>query len=92
MKKWTRVRFKANFDDSRPIIFPPLGPTWESGLSGDESYAIRIAYFPKDQLHRLKEFWPEADDIDILEDECEIEFTGRFQCPDWWDEKNECNK
>ncbi len=84
--KWHRVRFKANFDDSRPVKFPPPGPTWESGLSCDESYAIRIAYFPEDKINMLNEYWPEAYDIDWHSIDDKPIFTDRFQKPEWWDE------
>lgn len=82
--QWARVRFRANYEDSRPIIFPPLGPTWETGLAGDGSYATRIAYFPVGEEHRLKEFWPEATDIDWLSVCDEPVFTSRFPKPEWW--------
>ncbi len=86
--KWIRFRFHANFDDSRPILWPPLGPTWETVLAVDESHATRVAYFPKEQSHRLKEFWPEADQITFTEED-KIVFTERFPCPAWWDQEME---
>lgn len=89
MGKWVRFRFKANFEDGRPVIWPPLGPTWETGLSCDEAYSWRVAYFPLKEKHRLKEFWPEAWEIDESHHD-EITFTSRFKCPDWWDEKKQC--
>lgn len=27
-RPWRRIRFHANFPDSRPMIWPPLGPWW----------------------------------------------------------------
>jgi hypothetical protein len=81
MSEWIRARFKANFEDSRPVIFPPPAPYWETGFN--EDYATVVAYFPKDEFRRLKEFWPEAKDIETTE-ENEIIYTSRFQKPDWW--------
>jgi hypothetical protein len=83
MSKWIRYRFKTtSIDDSRPVEFPPPGPWWETGFSGDGvSYAICIAYLPAGK--RLLKYWPEA--FQIESDECdEITFTDRFPRPDWW--------
>lgn len=86
---WYRFRFRANYDDSRPVIFPPPGPSWESGLSCDESYAIRIAYLPENSIELLKQYWPEAEFIDLLNTCEKITFTDRFPKPDWWHDKIE---
>lgn len=77
--KWRRYRFKANYDDSRPVKFPPPGPWWESGFGDD--YSIVVAYLPA----RVdpKKYWPEASEITFT-DETEIHFSGRFPRPDWW--------
>ena len=80
---WYRCRFQANLDDYRPIIFPPPGPYWCSGYS--DSYSIVIAYFPmeseKDIYEHIKEYWPEASNIDIDPDE-DIVYTDRFPKPE----------
>lgn len=87
-KKWHRVRFHANYDDSRPIKFPPPGPFWETGYAGDESYSTVVAYFPVGEEHRLKEFWPEAEKIDWMQVHDHLLFTERFPEPEWWKENN----
>lgn len=79
--KWVRARFKANYDDSRPIKFPPPGPWWESGFAADESYSIVIAYVKT--IGQIKKYWPEADDI-TTETVNEISFSDRFPKPEWW--------
>lgn len=76
-----RARFKANYDDSRPVKWPPPGPFWETGTAGDGSYAIIVAY--ADSEDQIREFWPEAADIDAQE-ATEYIFTSRFPKPDWW--------
>ena len=78
---WIRARFHANSEDFRPIKWPPVGPYWCTGESGDGSYSIIIAYVERED--QIKEFWPESTDIDASEHE-EITFTDRFQKPDWW--------
>lgn len=83
--KWVRLRFKANYQDSRPIKFPPLGPYWESSLSCDKTHAIVIAYLPYNARFQLWDFWPEAIDIQITREK-ELIFTERFPCPEWWSE------
>jgi hypothetical protein len=83
--KWYRVRFHADYEDSRPIKFPPPGPTWESGLDGNGNYSIRIAYFPEDKIHLLKEYWPEATEIDWHRIDDKPIYTDRFPKPEWWD-------
>ena len=80
-----RVRFRANNDDWRPVIFPPPGPCWCSGYGGtdEDGYAIVVAYV-EDEDQILK-YWPEASDIDADDAET-IVFTDRFARPDWWPE------
>lgn len=85
---WTRFRFHANAGDYRPVTWPPVGPYWCSGYgcdSGEDDageHSIVVAY-----AHSLDEImtqWPEASNIDA-EEGVEIEFSGRFPCPKWWD-------
>jgi len=76
-----RARFKANADDWRPVKFPPPGPCWCTGYATDDRYAIVVAYVANEE--QVREFWPEATDIDA-EDASEIIFTSRFERPDWW--------
>ncbi len=90
MTKWCRVRFHANYSDSRPVKVEPPGPWWETGFAADESYSTVVAYFPENKKHRLTEFWPEADAIDWHGIEDKPTFTDRFPKPDEWDEENAC--
>ena len=79
--KWIRARFQANYDDSRPVKWPPPGPFWETGWSCDESHAIVVAYVRT--LAQIKEYWPEASEIET-EAVDDIVFTARFEKPEWW--------
>ena len=76
-----RARFKANYPDWRPVKWPPPGPCWCTGFAADESYSIVVAY-AKDE-DQVREFWPEARDIDAPPADQFI-FTDRFERPDWW--------
>lgn len=89
-----RLRFQANYADYRAVIWPPLGPYWCSGYAGDGSHSIVVAYWPADQLTRLKEYWPEAILNEDFDEEiyARPEFSGRFPCPSYWDEENNCMK
>lgn len=78
---WLRARFEANLEDSRPVIFPPPGPYWETGFN--DKHAIVVAYV----LHErdVTRYWPEATNIEF-EKRDEIKFTDRFPKPVWWNE------
>ena len=78
---WWRCRFRANAEDSRPVKFPPPGSFWETGIAGDGSYSIVVAYL-RDK-RQLKKFWPEASQPE-WETQIGIEFSSRFQRPAWW--------
>lgn len=69
-----RVRFHANYNDSRPINWPVSHPFWESGFTGDESYAIVISY--ANDLDYITTNWPEASEIEILEENATYKFTN----------------
>lgn len=73
---WLHIRFYANLNDSRPIKVPTLGPWWESGYNDENS--IIVAYWPKDNLDQINDFWPEVTYIDIMEETNEIVYTSRF--------------
>jgi len=79
--KWLRCRFKAAADDYRPVKWPPPGPYWCSGEG--EGYSIVIAYVRTED--QVREFWPEASDIDAEERDA-ITYTERFAKPDWYKE------
>lgn len=83
-----RARFKANYEDSRPVNWPIKHPYWETGFAGDESYSIVVAY-ADDEAEILRN-WPEATDIEFTEEkEGDYFFSDRFQKPDWFKEKGE---
>ncbi len=75
-----RARFKANAEDWRPVKFPPQHPYWCTGYAGDMSYSIVVAY--ADNEAQIREYWPEASDIDA-EEASEYAFTDRFAKPEW---------
>ena len=78
-----RIRFRANADDYRSVIWPPLAPYWCSG-EGD-GYSIVVAYFPAGSSDDvIKKYWPEATHIDRMNEGVPITFSDRFQKPDWW--------
>lgn len=79
-EKWLRLRFKANPDDWRPVKWPPVGPCWCTGYS--ESNSIVVAFVRNRK--QVKEFWPEATDIEESGEQGSIWFTERFPKPSWW--------
>ena len=78
-----RARFKANGGDYRPVKWPYPHPYWCSGTAVDGSHSTIVAY--ADDEEQIKEFWPEAKDIDS-EQRSEYTFTGRFPKPSWFGE------
>ena len=78
---WLRCRFQADAADYRPVTFPPPGPFWCSGHGDDHSIVVAYVKY----IDQVKEFWPEAEDIDIMQEDVEIEFTERFSKPSWWE-------
>ena len=78
---WIRARFEANLDDFRPVKFPPPGPYRGTGFNDDHYYVV--AYVKN--LNQIKEFWPEANNIEH-EERLQITFTDRFPKPNWWKE------
>jgi hypothetical protein len=83
VKSWDRIRFFANEDDYRSVIWPPLGPYWCSGYGDDHS--VVVAYLPHGTTDKdLKKYWPEARDIDRMQEDVQISFSDRFSKPDWW--------
>lgn len=82
-KKYWLVRFKGNLADSRPVIFPPPGPWWETGFN--DKHATCLAYLS--EKSELLTYWPEAIDPEWSEEKQEIVFTQRFSQPDWWKEE-----
>ncbi len=84
MSTWLRVRFECPVEDYRPIRWKPPGPYWCSGyVCKDEGDTpILVAYVKKEE--QIKEYWPEAQNIDIMDRCKEITFTSRFPKPEWW--------
>lgn len=84
--KWDRIRFKANLEDYRPVIWPPLGPYWCSGFN--DTHSIVVAYvpagLPDDQIRR---FWPEVGEIYRMQIGVSLQFSDRFPKPDWWNQE-----
>lgn len=74
-----RVRFRANPDDPRPVVWPIKHPYWITGYG--EDYAIVVAYV--DSMEELDDLWPDATDVDADEAD-EYVFTDRFQKPEWF--------
>jgi len=85
-RTWDRIRFQANLEDYRPVIWPPLGPYWCSGEG--EDYSIVVAYFPAGTDDKvIKKYWPEAAQIDRMNEGVPLTFSDRFAKPDWWKEQ-----
>lgn len=61
-------------NDYRPVKWPIKYPYWCSGES-DDSF-ILVAYAEDEDS--IKELWPEAYDINVLEKDTEVKFTLRF--------------
>jgi hypothetical protein len=89
------VRFHANSFDPRPVKWPVKHPFWVTGYGGwprdcgDQpvyaGYAVVVSY--ADDLDYIRENWPEASHIEVVE-ECETHmFTERFPKPDWFSEE-----
>ena len=76
-----RIRFQANEDDYRPVNWPVKHPYWCSGYG--EGYSIVVSY--ADDIEYIIRNWPEATELDIMEDDLkEYKFTDRFPKPDWF--------
>ena len=89
--KYDRVRFKADKDDYRPVIWPPLGPYWCSGFG--HNYNIVVAYFPEGTVNEeIEKYWPEVEDLDTMEERVDIEYSDRFAEPEWWSEIQNAKK
>ena len=77
-----RVRFKANYEDSRPVDWPVKYPFWETGRAADGSYAIVVSY--ADSVDYITAHWPEASDVEVMEENAQVRFTDRFPKPAWF--------
>ena len=68
-------------NDYRPVKWPIKYPYWCSAES-DNSFVL-VAYAEDEDS--IKELWPEAYDINVLEKDTEIRFTLRFPKPEWYE-------
>lgn len=75
-----RVRFKTDATDPRPVVWPIKHPYWVTGYG--EGYANIVAY--ADDEDEIKRNWPEAFDIDVMEETDKYVFTSRFRVPEWF--------
>ena len=83
-----RVRFFANYDDPRPLNWPITHPYWISGYHADGSGSIIVAYAPDDHEDYIFTNWPEATNIDVMQEGCHTYiFTDRFPRPSWFEER-----
>jgi|UniRef100_A0A7C3ZAF1 hypothetical protein len=76
-----KVRFKTPGPGYRPVKWPPPGPYWRSGYDFGGKVVV-IAY--AEYLYQIYEYWPDAQELDVLEVGTEIAFSDRFPRPDWW--------
>lgn len=89
--QWDRIRFRADEMDFRPVKWPPLGPYWCSGCG--DGYSIVVAYVPRGLSdRRIKEYWPEAACIDRMQEGVALEYSDRFQEPEWWKKMQKAEK
>lgn len=79
-----RARFRANYDDYRPVNWPVKHPYWCTGYAADGSHSIVVSY--ADNMEEILQNWPEATDIEYTE-ENEYKFTDRFPKPEWFQEE-----
>lgn len=78
---WLRYRFKTySVQDSRPLLFNPKYPWWESGYS--DEHATIIAWLPAGA--NLYNYWDDAFDVESTEHD-KIEFTDRFPKPNYFE-------
>lgn len=86
-----RARFyikKSDCDnDYRPVKWPIKYPYW---CSAESSNSFVLVAYAEDE-DSIKELWPEAYDINVLEKDTEIRFTLRFPKPEWYDIKRLLN-
>ena len=68
-------------NDYRPVKWPIKYPAW---CSAESSNSFGLVVYAEDE-DSIKELWPEAYDINILEKDTEIRFTLRFPKPEWYE-------
>lgn len=84
-----RARFHIRKDDCdndyRPVKWPIKYPYW---CSAESSNSFVLVAYAEDE-DSIKELWPEAYDINVLEKDTEIRFTLRFPKPKWYELQEE---
>lgn len=75
-----RIRFRANWDDPRPVNWPVKHPYWVTGYMADDSCAIVVSYADDEKYIYMN--WPEAENLEVQETDNYV-FTDRFPKPDW---------
>ena len=84
-----RARFYIRKDDCdndyRPVKWPIKYPYW---CSAESSNSFVLVAYAEDE-DSIKELWPEAYDINVLEKDTEIRFTLRFPKPKWYELQEE---
>ena len=68
-------------NDYRPVKWPIKYPYW---CSAESSNSFVLVAYAEDE-DSIKELWPEAYDINVLEEDTEIRFTLRFPKPEWYE-------
>lgn len=77
-----KVRFYQPTEDYRPVIWPVPHPYWCTGFN--DTHNILVVYV--DSVEQLKLQWPEAEQIDVFQEDADhYVFTDRFSKPDWFD-------
>lgn len=80
-----KVRFTVDVSDYRPVVWPIKYPYWCTGYDAD-IIPILVAYV--DSQEQLLEYWPEAENINVMQ-EAEvlvIEYSDRFPKPSWYEQ------
>lgn len=80
LQKLMRVRFEVPCEDYRPVRWPIKYPYWCSGTT--DSSSVLVAY--TESLLQLLEYWPDAINVDVMDPDATISFSGRFPRPDWY--------
>jgi hypothetical protein len=75
-----RVRFKADYPDYRPLVYPPPHPYWHMGSAVNLDYSILVAYAENEK--QLMDLWPDAAII-FMENVKEYVFDDRHPRPEW---------
>lgn len=74
-----RARFVSTADDPRPVEWPIQHPYW---ITGENDEGLTIVAYADDEAE-IRRLWPEADEIDVLDEPDQYTFTDRFPRPEW---------